>query len=335
MSYMRSTEDPFSQLALAIEYPWRYGGSQRLASILAKKLKKRLYLISEGKHKKITLCWDIRPLRKIPKEKIIFSIVVNKYFPVLIPGKCHIKFLHSAGTIEFLKNCNSIKDFYWITHRKRVYEYGKELGLRVYIIPDGYILYDKQSLPKIDIENKKDIGISVSRIDSLEKIRVLAQISKSTKLPVYIIGSPSNKEYSHHINNLPRTVSFFGKISEKQKSKLLKECKILIHYSKGKLRDYLEYSILDGMLYGCIPVCISPDPKQFNILEEKNIGKNVSNLADVKKAIEEILSNYSFYYKNVRKFMEKFIKKQPLMFKRWKKTLEIIVRDVLQERNIC
>ncbi len=330
---MTCSRELFPQMALAIEYEWRYGGAQRLTSILARKLKKKLYLIDNTKSKKPSLCWNIRPTRKIPNEKIIFSVVVNKYKPISIPGKFHIKFLHSGSTIEHLKKFEIIRSFYWITHRKRVYNYGKELGLKVYLIPNGYILYDAV-LPYISPENKENVCISISRIESYEKFKFLIRLAKLINLPIYIVGSISNRDCLEHMQNLPNRILIFNEIDEKRKNKLLEKCKILIHYSEGYLRDYLEYSILDGMLYGCIPICISKDPHQFDIIERKGLGKNISNLSEVKEAVKEILTDYFYYYNNIRKFMKNFIKEQPSMFKRWLKTLRIVITDIIKDKNI-
>lgn len=64
-------------------------------------------------------------------------------------------------------------------------------------------------------------------------------------------------------------IYYFAEVPEKVKEAILRECKILIHFSEGKLRDYFEYSILDAMLYGVVPICFTPDKEQFKIIQKK------------------------------------------------------------------
>lgn len=116
-------------------------------------------------------------------------------------------------------------------------------------------------------------------------------------------------------------------VSEKEKRKLLEKAKILIHCSEGGLRDYFEYSILDGLSYGCIPLCITSDKKQFEIIEKEQIGKVSLNLDEAKKNLEIILENYDFYLNNLYSFMEKFISEQDKLWERWESSLEKTVRE--------
>lgn len=327
-----------SHLALCIEYEHRYGGAQRLASILSKKLKKPLHFIGKGSCK--IRCWDIKPINKIPSEKILLSIVVNKFTPISIHGKIHLKFMHSAGTIEYLLRRKDIKDYIWITHRKRVYKYGKSLGLKIYLVKNGYILYDKNKLPTVDLKGKKETLCSISRISQSKKILEIINTVKKVSLPLYLIGSIDSLDFSYSrvVEKLIRKsrfpIHYFINISERMKEKILLKCKVLLHFSEGKLRDHFEYSILDAMLFGVVPVCFTPDEKQFEIIKRRKLGLVVNELSEVPIAIETAIREYEYFFNQDRKFMKEFITKQPTIFKSYLSTLKKIIKKLNMNHKI-
>lgn len=311
-------------IALITEYNFTIGGAQRMLSIISKKMKKPIYLpFFKGKPLPV---WNIKPLVKIPKEPIWFSGVVDRYDFKKFPGKKHIKFCHSGTSLENFEKYKKTKDVVWITHRKRAKEHWKKKGFNIELIPKGYIPYDKKRM-KI-IPNKNNSAVFISRIWGGKMPDVAARVCERAKVSLKIAGSWEFKEYA---NKLMKThssnfVNFIKPkksmgISEQLKEKLLSKARILIHTSAGGLHDYLEYSILDGLTYGCIPLCITKDPKQFSLVEKKKIGIVVSNEKEGAKAIKRILNNYDYYLENSKKFMDNFFKSQDKLWKRWEKTL--------------
>ena len=207
------------KISFAVEYEWQYGGAQRLASILSKHYKKPLYFIGKGKCK--LPVWDVNVINKKPKEPIVFSIVVDKYNVIKLKGKICVKFMHSAGTIENLLNNPKIKEVVWVTHRKRVFKYGKKLGLRMYLVKNGYIPYDKHILPRISLKQKRNVSCIISRISMDKRINELLVIAQKANLPLIICGSVDKSfgKYLQSISTLPNVSTFFG-CSEKTKENI-------------------------------------------------------------------------------------------------------------------
>jgi len=316
-------------LALVAEYNFTLGGAQRMLAIISKKMKKSIYLpFSSGKPSPV---WDVKSMMGIPKEPIWFSGVVDRYRFRKFPGKKHIKFCHSGTSLEnFEKNKND-KDVIWLTHRKRAREYWRKKGFNIELVPKGYIPYYKTEL---DINpNKANSAIFISRIWEGKMPDIAAKICEKAKIPLKIAGSWEFKDYANKICKMyqSETIKFVkpdnGRgISEGLKEKLLWDSKILLHLSKGGLHDYLEYSILDGLTYGCIPLCITKDSKQFSIIEKKKIGRVVSNEIEAIKAIRDLLENYNFYLENSKRFMKNFFESQNTLWRRWEKTFSKILK---------
>ena len=150
-------------VALVLEHEFQYGGAQRLAALLAERTEKNLYYIGDGSYR--VPCWDKKVINEVPKEKYLFSLTVDKSKPISIEGKVHIKFMHSFETIRRLNSFEEAKDFIWVTHRKRVYQAALEMGYKIYLIPDGFILYDHKLDEKyFHVENKEDVLASISSI---------------------------------------------------------------------------------------------------------------------------------------------------------------------------
>lgn len=111
-------------------------------------------------------------------------------------------------------------------------------------------------------------------------------------------------------------------ISLRVRDELLKKSKILVHCSSGGMHDYLEYSILDGLIFNCIPLCITSEPSQFSVIEEKGFGKVVRNISEARNALKDMLLNYGSYLEKAQKFMGNFLENQDTLWKRWESKLE-------------
>ena len=319
-----------NNLALAVEDASQYGGAQRLAAILSKRFGLPLHCISKSENGK--MCWDTRLDNSVPDEPVVFSITVDRYNkPIVLKSKFQIKFMHSMGTIAFKKDQKPIlKRFVWVTHRKRVYDQAKKMGFRIYLVKNGYIPYDYKKSPKLNLKKKENKLISISRISKEKGIEKAIQLSKCISYPITIAGYNKDSKYFKKVEDMASLfgVSVSGKITEGQKIKLLERSKILLNTTSGGYRDYLEYSILDGMLYGCIPLCITSDVKQFDIINKKKLGIVISDASRAGEATERILENYGMYYRNCRSFMKKFIGNQPKMINSYKATLISIMNGI-------
>ena len=147
-------------------------------------------------------------------------------------------------------------------------------------------------------------------------------------------GKSNSIEFEDYVSELKRNsdskyITFIPPdeeigVSLKVRDELLKKSKVLVHCSRGGLHDYLEYSILDGLVFNCIPLCITSDPSQFSIVEQKRIGRVVENISEAKSALIDVLMNYESYLVNAQEFMRDFLKKQDALWLRWESTLEKI-----------
>ncbi len=319
-----------NDIALIAEYNWNFGGSQRTLRILSDILRKPIYAPFKRDNNELII-WNKRGIYGIPKEDIVLSIVVDKYNLNIIPNKINIKFCHSISTIS--NYYKKAKNVIFLTHRKRVYEYYKKKGLEIYLIPNGYTLYDKCDI-KIAPDKKENMIIFISRINP-DKFPVdLAKEFKKLNQKIVILCSRENTYYANNIFNILKgqknviienpDLGFC--FSEEKKFNLLSRSKILIHYSDGNYKDYLEYSLLDGMMTGNVPLCICNDKKQFDIIKTRKLGVVVRDISDLDKGIKEIYQKYNFYLNNIIDFMNHFIKDQPLLVSRWINTLKKILK---------
>ena len=318
-----------NKIAISAECSCRYGGAQRLTANYAKCTNKDVYQLD--KNWTFTKIWDRKVINQIPNEEIIFSIVVNKHNLQLYKNKKHIKFLHSFNSFPFTTKSSKILEFPWITHRNRTYEKLMDMGLNAYLIDDGYILYD-DNFTEYSLEQKENQACFVSRIEEDKKPEWAALAAKKAQIPVIFAGAQRfSKDYINLKKRFPNFQIYKAEldrgISEDIKVSILKKSKILLHCSKGNLRDYLEYAILDGMLYGSIPICITPDKEQFKIIEELELGFVTSSPLEASKKIKEVLKNYDYYYKNTKEFMGVFLKKQEKILKNWNATIERIIKE--------
>jgi len=318
----------YKDLALIAEYNFPFGGAQRMLSIIAKRMGKPIYLPT--KEKIIYPVWDIIPINELPKEKIIFSPVVDKYNFQILKNKNQIKFAHSKTSLENFIQIEEAKKIPWLTHRERAYKYWKSQNFNIHLIPRGYIPFDKTKIEYTP--NKEDSSVFISRICEDKSPDLAAIVSQKSGIPLSIVGSWEFKEYVRSLikKYSSNTINFiepdekFGISSDKRDS-FLKKSKVLIHCSKGNYHDYLEYSILDGLTYNCIPLCITPDKYQFSVIEKKGMGIVVNNIEDANKGIKKIIENYNFYLANAQEYMKHFFENQDNLWKRWEAAIEEIV----------
>jgi len=315
----------YESISLLAEYDFPIGGAQRMLSIISKRMNKPVYVLT--KNKIIEPIWDINPIPEIPNTSIIFSLVVDKFKLQCFPGKKQIKFCHSGNSLENLVKNKKAKEINWLTHRKRVYGFWKNKGFNIELIEKGYIPYDKGEIEKT--QNKKDQGVFISRICP-DKAPDLA-IDTFGNIPLYIVGSHEFKDYISFLKKSinGKNITFVPPdngvtVSLETRDNLLKESKILVHCSLGGLHDYLEYSILDGLIFNCIPLCITPDPKQFSVIEKNGMGKVVKTVEEAKMWLPQMLENYPYYVYNSQKFMNQFLKNQDNLWLRWESKLEDI-----------
>ena len=311
-------------VALTLEHEFQYGGAQRLAAIFAERIGKDLYYIGDGVHR--IPCWNRKVINAVPPEKYLFSLTVDKSKPISIKGKVHIKFMHSFETIRRLNGFEAAKDFIWITHRKRVYESALDLGYDVYLIPDGFILYDHE--PAFDIEKGGNLLASISRIERDNRVELAIDTAEGCGMPLCIIGTNKDHLYLEELKTRSgKEIEFLGEINETEKLAALKKSILLLHASDGKFRDYLYYSILDGLACGCVPICITPDIKQFEEINRLRIGKVVNTAAEAVSAVHEILDNYEGFKNRIENFMVKFMLDQKNMLNRYLVTIGRIIDE--------
>ncbi|MDI3543736.1 MAG: hypothetical protein PWQ28_17 [Candidatus Woesearchaeota archaeon] len=316
----------YDKISLLAEYDFKWGGAQRMLSAISKRMNKAVYVLTDRKNPEII--WDVVPIPEIPPTEIVFSPVVDKYQLRIIEGKKHIKFCHSGTSLENFSNNQVAKTLPWLTHRERVYQFWRNKGFNIDLIHNGYIPYDKTQIENTPV--KKDQGVFISRIHPSKCPELAIKAFQNSKVPLYIAGS---HEFRNYVESLKKDV---GKkiifvppdegtgLSLKIRDDILRESKILVHCSLGGMHDYLEYSILDGLSFNCIPLCITPEPEQFSIVEKKRIGKVTRTTKEAAELIPEILDNYETYLKNAREFMESFLSNQNKLWARWESKLEEI-----------
>lgn len=315
---MRTLDD----VALIAEYEWRFGGAQRLLSIMSEYWGKPIFL-SKQKKSEDGLIWSSKYLEGLPSNDVYFSIVVDKYELQTFKDKLNIKFCHSLGTIEnHLDNLNLNKiDF--VTHRQRVFEEYKKKNINISYISDGYIPYDKID-SCIDFKKNSKGLISISRLCPdrmpLELVKKISELQVQTVL----IGSSEDKEYIEKIRkkikNQPIQIiapDELGGVSEKLKDYYLLNSPVMLHYSKGGSRDYLEYAILDGFIFGTVPICITGDKSQFNFINQNKLGLVIDLNSDIKSAYDEIMSQRENYVRRIDAFIKTFLKNQNELKERW------------------
>jgi len=316
----------YKDISLMAEYNFSIGGAQRMLSAVSKKIRKPIYVLNDSQGP-IQPIWDVDPIPGVPDAPIIISLVVDKYSFRTFSGKKQIKFCHSGESLENFLGNEQAKITKWLTHRGRVYNFWKERGFNIDLIPRGYIPYDKERLEITPI--KRDQGVFISRVCPSKGPELAIQTFDNLAIPLYIAGSNELRDY---ISSLKKSIkgsniAFIppdegSGMSLKLRDDLLRESKVLVHCSLGGMHDYLEYSILDGMIFNCVPLCITPEVEQFSVVEEKCFGRVVRNPTEAVEALEDILSNYGHYSLKVRDFMGEFLKDQEALWERWKVKIE-------------
>lgn len=328
---MDDRADFWEDVALVAEYPYQFGGAQRLLATLAKKLDKEIYLLDTDASE--ALIWDQRATLGLPPEEIALSVVVDGREFRRLPSKRNVKICHSKASLERHAEKEAARATTWLTHRERPYRYWKQRGFDITLVPDGYIPYDHERLKYRS--NKKDQAVFISRISEEKRPRSACEAAQSTDIPLVMAGSWDATELVRELRSDYPAVHFpepqqNRHVSLNQRNGFLEESKLLVHGSTGGMRDYLEYAILDGMLYGCVPVCITPDEDQFSIVRSRGLGKVVRDEDSLSEAMNHALNNYHEHLENVKDFMREFLAEQPSLMRRWEATL----REVIEDRDM-
>lgn len=314
----------YDNLSLLAEYDFPIGGAQRMLATIAKRMNKPIHIITSSTSPKMV--WYTPTIPEIPKTDIIFSPVVDRYKLQIIPGKKQIKFCHSGTSLENFLDNPTARGIHWLTHRRRAYEFWRDKGFNIDLIEKGYVPYDKSQLELTP--TKKDQGVFISRICPSKHPDWAMQSFQSTGIPLYLVGSHELGDYVLLLKaNRGTDVLFVApdegtEVSLDVRDRILRESKILVHCSSGGMHDYLEYSILDGLIFNCVPLCITPDVGQFSIVEERNFGKVVKSVEEAKMILPELLDNYGFYLQNAQHFMRSFLGNQEELWSRWVSKLE-------------
>ncbi|HOT85710.1 MAG TPA: hypothetical protein PLA55_01165 [Candidatus Pacearchaeota archaeon] len=314
----------YEEISLLAEYDCQFGGAQRMLSTISRRMKKPVYILNSKKNP--ARIWDITPIPEIPPTKIVFSPVVDRYNLQILNQKKHIKFCHSGTSLENFAEHPFARGLQWLTHRERVYHFWKSRGFNIDLVPKGYIPYDMDSI-EVNLK-KKDQGIFISRIHHSKRPDWAISSFQNAGIPLFIAGSHELRDYVNLLKkDVGQDVTFIPPdegegVNLNTRDDILRESKILVHCSSGGLHDYLEYSILDGLRFNCIPLCITPQVDQFSIIEERNIGKVIKSADEATEVIADIISNYDFYQRNAQKFMTSFINNQSELWSRWESKLE-------------
>lgn len=334
MAETRFAAQPLADVALVAEYPWRYGGSQRLLHILARAWDKPIHLLPPAAP---SIVWNTPTTIAVPDEPVLLSIVVDGRQPRLVPGKKHIKFCHSQSTISRYWDHPRLKAVEFLTHRPRVRDFYRQRGLSIACIPDGYIPYDDTR--PVEPAGEAEVACCITSRVSPDKVP-LELVAALSELPYksYLVGSQEDTE---HASDVRATIGQSqqvillepdqrdGGISEPVQKAYLRGSKVLVHYATGGLKDHLEYSILDALASGAVPVCVTSDPAQFNLLEAARIGRVVADLESLHGAIDHAMSDYEAYRAATVGFMARFASDQPAMLQRWQRTVETLVEDMM------
>jgi len=321
----------YDNISLLAEYDFQIGGAQRMLSVVAKRMNKPVYVLANRKNP--SKIWDVTPILEIPPTKIVFSLVVDSYKLQIIPKKKQIKFCHSGTSLENFVDNPMAKDIPWLTHRERVYKFWKRKGFNIDLIPKGYIPYDKTLIE--DTPAKNDQGVFTSRICSAKSPELAIKLFQNLGIPLYFAGNCEFRDYVESLNkNVSENIIFVQPdegtgVRLETRDEILRKSKILVHCSFGGMHDYLEYSILDGLIFNCVPLCITSEPEQFLIVEEKRIGKVVKNVEEAKKALFYLLNNYESYVKRSQEFINLFIKDQGVLWQRWESKLEEVCSKLI------
>lgn len=320
---------PLTDVALVAEYPWRYGGSQRLLHVLARAWDKPIYLLPPAEPGSIV--WNTPTTIAVPDEPVLLSIVVDGFQPRLVPGKKHIKFCHSRSTIDRYWRDSRLEAVEFLTHRPRVRDHYRRLGLSMTCIPDGYIPYD--GVHSAERADEQETACCVTSRLSPDKVP-LAFVAALRELPytTYLVGSQEDQEHASAVRTMTNGLSRVAVIEPDQhgggisvQATYLRRSKILVHYATGGFKDHLEYGILDALVAGVVPVCVTPDPAQFDVIESERLGRVVTGVEQLPAAVDDALRNHEAHRAAAADFMAGFTSGQPSMLRRWRRTVGTLV----------
>jgi hypothetical protein len=322
-----------SDVALVVEYPWRFGGSQRLACVLADYWRKPFFLYPCNEASDAAI-WNSEAVKALPSLPIVFSVVVDERTLQVIPDKINIKFCHDANTLRRFTGDKRLLKMKFLTHRKRVYDFYASQGLNITLINEGYIPYENWSVSSQESSKEFDLVMG-SRLCADKTPIELLRVIIGTNCNTVVLGSTQDKKYfdqiktelSAAVNVMIPSPDLEHGFSDEVKFRLFRKSSILVHYSDGGLKDELEYVILDGMIAGAIPLCMTPDPSQFKLISEQSLGAVVNDMSKIEETIRLLLDRQDFYRENCRQFITSFLAGQSDLKRRWTDTLEKVINS--------
>lgn len=166
---------------------------------------------------------------------------------------------------------------------------------------------------KIDLEHKKNIVLSVGSVVQRKNFELIGDIAPKIRNAKFVLIGPSSSETSEIIRVIRKKLKdknvrnfvYLGKVSEKDKLKLMSQAKILLHPARYEM---FGLAIVESMAAGCIPVAHnSGGPKEFvpsrwlfNNVEEaiekisEGLNARSLNTADEMRRIASGFSNEFF-----------------------------------------
>lgn len=322
------------RVALVVEKRRRFGGAQRLLARLGEILEKPIYVVDEGASDAPAVIWNTPARSEIPEEPVLLSGLMRSDSELLTwPFRKSIKLCHSYGSIANSWRSAAAREVTFLCYRERVHEFCRAQALDAAFIPKGFIPYD--ATPVKVLESEKDLGLVSlnARLEPLkcpvELVRALGQLH----VRVAILGSYENMEHvtllhraaAEHENLSFVPADLTDGVSETVKEELLRRSAVSVHFSNGGLRDYLEYSLLDAMRLGNIPICVTSDPEQFRELSASRTAVVVHSIMDLPAAIEHVLQHRAMFLDNVNSFMKSFFSSQRKLELRWVECLSSLV----------
>jgi glycosyltransferase involved in cell wall biosynthesis len=165
---------------------------------------------------------------------------------------------------------------------------------------DSMIVYPPIEVSNFTFAENKNYWLSINRVVPLKRLEI--QLRAFTNLPnerLFIIGDIENKEYYNYLQELkPSNVTFLGVVDEKEKIKLLSECKGFIFTAKDE--DF-GMSPVEAMASGKPVIAPNEGGCQETIID-KETGILLDDINDHKlyEAIATINKNFDknqHYYK--------------------------------------
>lgn len=199
--------------------------------------------------------------------------------------------------------------------RTKAQEVYNRYGKKCVILPCGVFMPDNRGLNTNVIENNGikagKFFLTIGRVDPIKNLEVLIDAFKQHNHGEYqlVIGGDIGNAYGQTIVERAggcKNIIFTGVVYGDAKAALLLNSMAfcLVSSSEG-----LPIALLEGMSYGNIPI-VTRIPSIKEVLEKYNIGlwsdvKNVEQLADNMKILEEEYEKYSVQENKAKEIVEK------------------------------